>query len=198
MFPTICYVAGPNELGYLSQLRGVYKQFGVPMPLMYPRVTATVLDAAAVRFLTKHGLPLEALQPQDEAALNQLIEREIPPAVGESFTAAASSIETQMTRLADSVPAIDPTLEGAARSTLKRMQHDLDTLHAKMIQAAKRRDETLRRQFLRTRSLAFPAGDPQERAVGFVSFLNLYGQTLIDRLHDELPLDLGTHWVVTA
>ena len=38
--------------------------------------------------------------------------------------------------------------KGAARSTLERMQHDLQTLHGKMIQAAKRRDETLRRQFI--------------------------------------------------
>ena len=37
LFPTICYVAGPSELAYLGQLRGVYQQFGVPMPLMYPR-----------------------------------------------------------------------------------------------------------------------------------------------------------------
>ena len=32
-----------------------------------------------------------------------------------------------------------------------------------MIQAAKRRDETLRRQFIRTRALAFPGGHAQER-----------------------------------
>src|SRR5439155_22178505 len=48
IFPTICYVAGPNELAYLGQLRGVYDHFGVPMPLMYPRATATLLDSTAV------------------------------------------------------------------------------------------------------------------------------------------------------
>ena len=46
IFPTVCYVAGPNELGYLAQLRGVYEHFGVPMPLMYPRTSATLLDSA--------------------------------------------------------------------------------------------------------------------------------------------------------
>jgi len=40
------------------------------------------------------------------------------------------------------VPALDPTLEGAVKSTLGRMQHDLATLHGKIIQAAKRRDDT--------------------------------------------------------
>ncbi len=197
LFPTICYVAGPNELAYLGQLRGVYDHFGVPMPLMYPRASATLLDSAALRFLTKYKLPLEALQAQDEAALNELLKTQIPPAVEESFAAASRTIETEMQRLVDAMPALDPTLEGAARSTLGRMQHDLQTLHGKMIQAAKRRDETLRRQFIHTRALAFPNGHAQERTVGFVSFLNQYGPALVDRLNEELPLDLGRHWIVT-
>ena len=197
IFPTICYVAGPNELAYLGQLRGVYQHFCVPMPLMYPRASATLLDSAAVRFLTKYKLPLEALQAQDEAALNELLRAQIPPVVEESFTVASQTIEQQMTRLVEAIPALDPTLEGAARSTLARMQHDLQTLHGKMIQAAKRRDETLRRQFIRARALAFPGGHAQERTIGFVSFLNQYGPALVERLDGELPLDLGRHWIVT-
>ena len=46
------------------------------------------------------------------------------------------------------------------------MTHELGTLQQKVVQAAKRRDDTLRRQFERARALAFPAGEPQERAVG--------------------------------
>jgi bacillithiol biosynthesis cysteine-adding enzyme BshC len=198
LFPTICYVAGPNELAYLGQLRGVYDRFGVPMPLMYPRASATLLDSAAMRFLAKYGLPLEALQKQDESALNQLLESQIPPAVDASFTDAAQAIEASMQSVIVALPALDPTLEGAARSTLGRMQHDLQTLHNKMIQAAKRRDETLRRQYIRTRALAFPDGHAQERSIGFVSFLNQYGPALVDRLADELPLDMGHHWIVTV
>ena len=197
IFPTICYVAGPNELAYLGQLRGVYDHFGVPMPLFYPRATATILDSAALRFLTKYKLPLEALQAQDEAALNELLKTQIPPVVEESFSEAEKTIAAQMTRLVSAMPALDPTLEGAARSTLERMQRDLQTLHGKMIQAAKRRDETLRRQFIHARALAFPGGHAQERTVGFLSFLNQYGPALVDRLDEELPLDLGRHWIVT-
>ncbi len=197
LFPTICYVAGPNELAYLGQLRGVYDHFGVPMPLMYPRATATLLDSAAVRFLSRYKLPLEALQAQDEAALNELLATQIPQVVEDSFGEAARAIDAEMTRLVQAMPALDPTLEGAAKATLGRMQHDLQTLHGKMIQAAKRRDETLRRQFIHARALAFPGGHAQERTVGFVSFLNEYGPALVERLDEELPLDMGRHWIVT-
>lgn len=196
LFPTVCYVAGPNELAYLGQLRGVYQHFGVPMPLMYPRATATLLDSASMRFLTKYGVALENLQAQDDSALNELLKAQIPATVEGAFTSAARAIDTHMGHVIDAIPAIDPTLEHTARSTLSRMQNDLHTLHNKMINAAKRRDETLRRQFARTRALAFPGGEAQERTIGFVSFLSHYGPSLIDRLDAELPLDLGRHWIL--
>ncbi len=197
LFPTICYVAGPNELAYLGQLRGVYAAFGVPMPLMFQRTTATLLDSNSMRFLLKHEFPLEALRAQDEAALNQLLESQLPPGVEASLEDATRLIQSRMETLAGEVPQIDPTLEGATRSTLGRMQDDLKKLHNKIIQAAKRKDETLRRQFKHAQAQAFPGGHPQEREVAFVYFLNLYGPGLVERLGDELTLDMGIHWVVS-
>jgi bacillithiol biosynthesis cysteine-adding enzyme BshC len=198
LFPTVCYVAGPNELAYLGQLGGVYQAFDVPMPLMFQRSTATLLDSNSMRFLTRHEFPLEALRAQDEAALNQLLESQLPPGVEASLEDAARLIHARMDTLAREVPQIDPTLEGATRSTLARMQDDLKKLHNKIIQAAKRKDETLRRQFKHAQAQAFPGGHPQEREIGFVHFLNQYGPGLIDRLSDELTLDMGIHWVVSV
>jgi bacillithiol synthase len=197
VFPTVCYVPGPNELAYLGQLRGVYDAFGVPMPLMQPRATATVLDSAGVRFLTRYKVPLAALQAQDEHALNELLRAQLPPTVEKSMQEAEAEISARMEAVIRAVPAIDPTLEGAARSTLGKLQHDLKSLSGKILQAAKRRDETLRRQFQHVRAQAFPGGEPQERSVGFVSFLNKYGPVFVERLASELPIDAGTHWVIT-
>lgn len=197
LFPTVCYVAGPNELGYQAQLRTVFEHFGLPMPLYYPRASATVLDSAAARFLARYDLPLESLQPQDDGALNRLLESQLPPSIEGALQDALHAVDERMSALASAVPALDPTLEGAVRSTLGKMQHELKALHSKIIHAAKRRDETLRRQFERARAQAFPNGHPQERTVGFVSFLARYGPSLADRLDEELPLDLGHHWVFT-
>jgi uncharacterized protein YllA (UPF0747 family) len=102
-----------------------------------------------------------------------------------------------MTRVAEALPDLDPTLAGAARTTLGRMEHDLRSLQSKVIQAAKRRDETLRRQFARVQSQVFPLGHPQERTLSVAYFLNQYGPSLVDRLLEELPLGMGEHWVIT-
>ncbi len=198
LFPTCCYVAGPNELAYLAQLRPVYAHFGVPQPLFVPRASVTLVDSAAAKFLAKHDVALEALQADSESALNHLLEQQLPRSVEDAFEELSHAMDAGMAKLVDAVPAIDPTLTGASRGALGRMQHDLTALHGKIIHAAKRRDDTLRRQFARIRALAFPEGHPQERAVGFVYFLNRYGPALVDRLHDDVPLDMGTHWVLTV
>jgi bacillithiol synthase len=142
-------------------------------------------------------MPLESLQPGNEAALNHLLEHQLPKSVEDAFDEVSRTVEAGMACLIAAVPAIDPTLVGAARASLGRMQHDLRTLHEKIIHAAKRRDETLRRQYARARAQAFPDGHPQERSIGFVYFLNRYGPALIDRLHDDLPLDIGSHWILS-
>jgi bacillithiol biosynthesis cysteine-adding enzyme BshC len=197
VFPTICYVAGPNELAYLGQLKDVYSHFGVPMPLFYQRGSATLADSATLRFLTKYDLPITALRAQDESALNDLLESQLPPTVEQALTSMSSVVDERMAAIATAVTQIDPTLEGAAKSTLGKMQHEVQSLHNKVIQAAKRKDDTLRRQFQRAQALTFPQGHPQEREVGFVWFLYRYGPVLVDRLLDELPLAMGHHWVLT-
>jgi bacillithiol biosynthesis cysteine-adding enzyme BshC len=197
LFPTACYVSGPNELAYLAQLRDVYKHFGVPMPLVFPRASLTILDSASLRFLSRHDLPFEALQARDESALNRLLAASLPETVDRALTDADKIIEQKMSAVIAAVPAVDQTLEGAAKSTLGKLQHDLSTLRGKVISAAKKRDDTLRRQFHRAQAQAFPDGNPQERAIGSITMFNRYGSTLVQRLVQELPLDLGTHWVLT-
>ncbi|MGD9906759.1 MAG: bacillithiol biosynthesis cysteine-adding enzyme BshC [Vicinamibacterales bacterium] len=197
IFPTVCYVGGPSELAYLGQLRQVYAHFAVPMPLVVPRASATVVDSAALRFLGKHDIPLPQFQRQDELTLNHLLESQLPKAVETSFADAGAALTERLDAVMAAARIVDATLEGAARSTLGKMQHDLQALHGKVVQAAKRKDETLRRQFTRTRTQLFPNGQPQERELGLVWLLNRYGPATVDRLVELLPVDAGHHWVIT-
>jgi bacillithiol biosynthesis cysteine-adding enzyme BshC len=197
LFPTIAYVAGPSELAYWGQLRGVYEHFGRPMPLVYPRATATLVDAAAARFFRKHRVRFEDLQPQDESALNRLLHAQLPESVDHALQQAGESLRRAFSELVRVMPEVDPTLAGAAQTTQRKLEHELEHLQNKVVQAAKRRDDTLRRQFIRVQAQTFPNGHPQERVLGIVTFTNLYGPALVERLLAELPLDLGYHWVIT-
>src|SRR4029078_4498371 len=98
--------------------KDVYAHFGVPMPLMYQRATATLADSATLRLLSKYELPIPAPRAEDESALNQLLESQLPPTVDQALNAVSSLIDERMAAVALAVPQDDPTLEGAAKSTL--------------------------------------------------------------------------------
>lgn len=197
LFPTVCYVSGPSELAYLGQLRGVYEHFGVPMPLILPRATATLVDSAAARFLNRQLIPFGELRSRDESALNRLLQSQLPPEIEQSLKHAEETLRAALQRVIDAMPALDPTLAGAAKTTMSKMEHDLKALQGKVIQAAKRRDETLRRQFTHAQALIFPLGHPQERTLTLVHFVNRYGPALVDTLLRSLPLEMGKHWILT-
>ena len=198
LLPTVAYVAGPNELAYLGQLRRVYAAFDVPMPVIHPRASATIVDAATVRFLHRYDVDFAQLQPRDDAALNRLLALQIPEGIEQALAAAEQSAAGHLDAIGSAVPTLDPTLTGAVASTRSRLDRELRNLRGKIVAAAKRRDSTLRRQFERARAQSFPGGVPQERSIAGVYFLNRYGFALVDRLLADLPLDPGHHWLLTV
>ena len=196
LFPTVCYVAGPSELAYHAQLGDIYKSFGVEAPLVACRASATFVDSAAARFFDRNAIALEAMQPQDESALNRLLASQMPPEVDEAFDALDRLITDCTPRLVAAATAVDPTLAGAADTTVVKMRETVKNLQGKILQASKKKDETLRRQFIRTRTLTFPDGQPQERLLSVAYFINRYGFDLGTRLVEGLPVTADSHFVV--
>ena len=196
LLPTIAYVAGPSELAYLGQLKDVYAFHETPMPLIVPRASGTILDSASLRFLARTSLHLRSLQAQDEHVLNQWLEAQLPPTIEQALHDLEHTLDERMTALLAAVPALDPTLDGAVKSSQGRIAHEVRGLHAKVISAAKRRHETLRRQFGHAQHLAFPGGHPQERVVCLAWYMNRFGPALVPRLYESLPIEGGKHWLL--
>jgi bacillithiol biosynthesis cysteine-adding enzyme BshC len=200
LFPTVCYVGGPSELAYQAELGPLYREMGVERPLLASRTSATLVDSAAGRFLDRHDVPYEAFQAQDELALNKLLESQLPPSVDRAIEAIGEYVGARADELKATVERIDPTLAGVIDTTFDRIRGTLDTMQTKIVQASKKKDDTLRRQFIRTRALLFPDGHPQERLLNVAFFVNRYGLTIGDRLLDALPpaLDAGrAHYIVS-
>jgi len=56
LLPTAAYVAGPGEVAYFAQLKGVYQHFGVQMPPLFPRATATIVERKIQKVMEKYQL----------------------------------------------------------------------------------------------------------------------------------------------
>src|SRR5690606_16953884 len=107
-------------------------------PLVAPRASATLLDSAAVRFLDRSGLPFEDLQAQDESVLNRLLAERMPASVEATFGDVDAWLTAIAPRFAEAAGAVDPTLTGAADTTVTRMRETVRSLQGKILQAAKK------------------------------------------------------------
>ena len=175
VLPTAAVVLGPGELRYFAQLRGVYAAHGVPMPLVWPRATATVLEPPVGRILDKYGLDVPAFQADPDGCLERVIlDRS---GYAERFRTSGEELERLMTRLLDEVEGIDPTLRGTVDRGRGYLETTLCRLRGKTAAALARQDDITRSQFERLRSHLLPLGQPAERVLSPFSHILKFGVT---------------------
>jgi bacillithiol biosynthesis cysteine-adding enzyme BshC len=185
LLPTAAYIGGPAEIAYHAQIGPSYSHFGIPRPVLLPRPSATLVEAAQARAMETEGLSLSDLEGDPEGIVARWA-RESYPDVETAFGAAREAIEDRLEGVADTLAAIDPTLRGAAESARGRALHQLETLHEKSIRALKKRDRTRAERLRRTRDALFPGGSLQERGIGLVTPLARHGEPLIGEIRERL------------
>lgn len=172
LLPTAMYVGGPSEIAYHAQMGDLYGIHGIRRPLVVPRHQIAVLTSSQVRVLDRDGIGFDELSAGDEAALNR---QAADPAAAAAFGSARDALDASLKDVERTVGALDQSLAAAARRTRGKMLSILESLEAKSVRAAKRRDEERRQRFLRARNALFPGGTPQERRLTPVVFVNRYG-----------------------
>src|SRR5690606_28298245 len=106
ILPTAVFVVGPGELAYVAQLRGVSRQHEVPMPLVWPRATATVLEPAAARLLAGWGVSAQQFQSDPAGLLEEILLARHGHAV--AFGRATGELAKAFETLLEEVDGIDP------------------------------------------------------------------------------------------
>jgi bacillithiol biosynthesis cysteine-adding enzyme BshC len=196
ILPTLAYVAGPNELAYFAQLGGVYRHFDVPMPLIVPRASFSVVEKAQARFLERYRLQIAELRVDDEAALNRILREQSPPELERDLERARSCVSEIMQALARDLGAVDPTLTDTVRSTQGKVLHLIGELESRALRALKRKDETLRRQFLSARTALFPEFELQERQLTTLQYLCRYGPYFVEKIRESIDPERPAHGLV--
>lgn len=184
LLPTVALVAGPGELRYLAQLRGVYDHHGVRMPLIWPRTEITVLEPPVRRLLERYGLDYDTYSRNRDAARDAaLLAR---AGHGQAFDQALASLERETRELLRRVDGIDPTLRGTVERTEERLERAVELLRRKVVAALERQDGITTAQFSRLEAQLFPLGAPQERVLSAFSFFLKFGVDPMMRLYDTV------------
>ncbi len=193
LLPTITYVAGPSELAYFGQYSTLYKEFGIPQPIIYPRASVTVVEDKVDKILTRFSLEPLALFGNLEFLKQQIAEQISDLKADDFFAATSRSVDESLNQLKPALQSIDPTLLPAMDHTLEKIHSHLTALKEKTISAQKRQHEVSLRQIDKAATNLFPSSDFQERQLNILYFLNKYGLEFVRWLFREIQVDRLKH-----
>lgn len=194
LLPTVAYVAGPGEVSYFAQLKPLYAWAGLPMPVIYPRASVTVLESGVQRVLDKYGLDVAGAGEDLERLFQRLVLASTD--VEGAFAPAARGIEAVMHELRPGVESVDPTLGRSVEAARAGMLKELSRLRSRAIRAEKRKHQEMRAQLARAQRGLYPGGRLQERTLPTLYFLNKYGPAFLDRLREQVTLGTHRHQIV--
>nr|BCW99988.1 MAG: putative cysteine ligase BshC [Bacteroidota bacterium] len=161
LLPTAAYVAGPAEVAYWAQVLALYPCFGLDPPVLWPRLSATLLDTAALRLMERLGLRFGELFAPEEELLAHVLARRFP--LSAPFPEVRTELEAALERLRAPIAELDPSLEGTWGRVRARILEAFEDLEVRTYRAQKRRHGELHHALRRLRVRVAPEGKMQER-----------------------------------
>lgn len=196
ILPTAAYVAGPGEVSYFAQYKNLYGWADVPMPVVYPRATVSLVEGKVRKVLDKYGLDIPAFGETLDRLFQQVVLDRMAIDIDRVFKDAAKHLHQAINELKPQVEQIDRTLIKSAEATRAALMKEVDKFKGRVLRAEKQSQEAVRSQLAKAHSNLYPGDKLQERALSILYFVNKYGPDLLARLQQDLSLDTAAHQVV--
>lgn len=201
LLPTVAYVAGPGEVAYFAQLKRAYEWAGIAMPVIYPRLTATIIEDRHQKSLDKAGADVHDLLISGKAAIDRIIDNMTGSDLESQFANADTAIDAELEKLRIAVAGVDGSLDNALTSVKGKVLTTLRDFSAKVQSADRKRHQTVRTQLEKALQSILPQSDLQERKLSAIYFSNKYGRDLVSGLKQATERDVlktGEHHLYLA
>lgn len=192
LLPDLAYIGGPGEVSYFGLYRDVFAAMGQQMPVVYPRISATLVEPFLARYLEKQDLTLADVFYRLDEKREDLLEREDRLGLSNLFEQFRSEFDGRYEKLVETLLALDKSLSFVAEENRRQIGAQINKLEEKAQQHHRKNCEVGLRQFERLGAHLYPNG-LQERMVSVVPYLIKYGPDLVGRLVEGLDVTEG--WV---
>ena len=196
LLPTAVYFGGGAEIAYFAQNSVIYETLKRPVTPILHRQSFTVIEPKHARTLGKYGLDLTRLFEGFEAVLPDIVEKYLNPQTAKIFAEAEEIINTELHRLDRALSVNDPSLAENLATRRRKILYHVGALRTKFNHAQIRRDETINRRLEALFAALLPHRALQERTLGALTYLNLYGLYFLDWIYEAIDLDDKGHRII--
>jgi uncharacterized protein YllA (UPF0747 family) len=184
LLPTVSYIAGPGEVAYFAQLQPVYDHFEVPMPLIFPRASITLIEPKIQKLFDKFEIEFASMFKPPDELYRRIMKNNSADGAAE-IAQFEIDLERWRTQLAAAAERVDRNLISAVNTMVEKMKSHLSLYEQKLLQSTKQRDQVISRQLEKMQMYLNPEGKLQERQLNILTFLNRYGFDLLRRLAES-------------
>jgi uncharacterized protein YllA (UPF0747 family) len=168
-------VLGPAELAYCAQLARAYERLDVPMPVLFPRASLTLLEPRTARFMAARGLALGEAIALGARLSGEVSRRALPEGLAARIGEARASVADAWEGLVGEIDRLDHTLRRTAELAAAYTARRFDLVEKKTARALLRRDAEVARQAAALEAALAPRGGLQERTLCPVPFAARWG-----------------------
>ena len=186
LLPSIGYVAGPGEIAYYGQMKQMYSCFNLDMPVIFPRLSATLIEPAIDRILGELPFKFHEYSKRIEDLESDFVDRTEQTDIEAIFGDWKEKIEGISDPKRKEIAEIDPTLDGAAGKATAAYFNELNKLKGKVYRAVKSQEETQLNRIRRIKANLFPGDGLQERLISGIFYMNKYGLDVWDKVLKSL------------
>jgi bacillithiol biosynthesis cysteine-adding enzyme BshC len=197
LLPTAAYVAGPGETSYFAQYRGVYDWAEIPMPIIYPRASVSLVESKVEKVLDKFDLSVADLVEGVDPLFQRIVVDAMDVDVEGVFEDVTRSLHQAINELKPAVEAVDSTLARSAEATRAALMNEMEAFKSRVVRAEKNNQDEVRAQIEKVHANLVPGSTLQERVVSVLYFLNKYSPELLAELRVALDVDTTEHQVVS-
>jgi uncharacterized protein YllA (UPF0747 family) len=162
LFPVAAVVLGPGETGYWAQIKDLYDRLGVEMPLIWPRMTATLVPVEAEETLGSRS-PGDALA-NVESLIQERQWEAVPEAVRDGLDDLAQSLSKNLDALREPLEDVDRSLGEMLESAERKMRFQIQRIGEQAVRKMRSRSSGMI-QLGRIRNLLYPGARLQERSL---------------------------------
>jgi bacillithiol biosynthesis cysteine-adding enzyme BshC len=193
LIPAVAYIAGPAEIAYWCQLGRLFDTMKISMPIIYPRISASLIEPKIIRQIEKHKPDVENIPQNKQQFLDNYFKTQTTLKGDNPFDHTRSSITQISDQIIAYLKGLDPTLVDAGRKTFERIQTQIDTIEQKSLRVREQKDNTLLSHLEQIHQAIFPSGQPQERFISIIYFLNKFGPALFRQMYQGLDIEKFDH-----
>ena len=193
VLPTVAYVGGLSEVAYFAQMKEVYERFSLPMPIIYPRKSLTIIEKNVDKVLKTYSLKVQDIWRNADAKINEIAKEKIPKSLDKAFQTTASHLDKDLTDIKQETLAFEPTLEKSVDLIIRKIHHQISLLEKKILKASKKQNTIITQRIHLAKSSLYPNQRLQERVFNITPFLIKYGFAFMDRLYQAVDIKHHDH-----